>query len=219
MRSPHSTSSNQGSESLSSSELALNNFMFKQHQYNNRRGTGGRLKVSSADSILAMFKNFATSNAGVNLPSSIIISPSSTPTDTSPQDDLVGDDDSSMSSIHINSPVSFTTPDSPVFYRSSQIEVPVLDALSAHKSPPAQKQNHPPAILLEIPNSGINNMCLSPIREMPTPIPSPALTPIMMPRYPQRMRSPQNIHDEAMSVTFSGDYSGRHVSIKEIILF
>nr|XP_029711963.1 uncharacterized protein LOC109407380 isoform X3 [Aedes albopictus] len=204
IRSPHSTSSNQGSDSLSSSELALHDFGLRGH----RRV---RPKVSSADSILAMFKNFATSSAGINLPSSIVISPSSTPTASSPQDDVAGDDDSSTSSIH--TPVSFSSgaPDSPVFYRQSTIEVPVLDALSAHKTTPSTAtttttQLHPPTILLEIPSNGINNKCLSPIREMPTPIPSPALTPIM-PR-PQRMRSPQNMHEESMSVTFSGDYSG-----------
>uniref|UniRef100_A0A1A9ZHR0 Uncharacterized protein n=1 Tax=Glossina pallidipes TaxID=7398 RepID=A0A1A9ZHR0_GLOPL len=38
----------------------------------------------------------------------------------------------------------------------------------------------PSTILLEIPSSDINNKHLSPIRQMPTPIPSPALTPIMM---------------------------------------
>ncbi|XP_065085313.1 uncharacterized protein LOC135707424 isoform X2 [Ochlerotatus camptorhynchus] len=205
IRSPHSTSSNQGSDSLSSSELALHDFGLRGHH---RRA---RPKVSSADSILAMFKNFATSSAGINLPSSIVISPSSTPTASSPQDDVAGDDDSSTSSIH--TPVSYSSgaPDSPVFYRQSTIEVPVLDALSAHKTTPStttttSTQMHPPTILLEIPSNGINNKCLSPIREMPTPIPSPALTPIM-PR-PQRMRTPQNMHDESMSVTFSGDYSG-----------
>lgn len=205
IRSPHSTSSNQGSDSLSSSELAL-------HDFGLRAQRRARPKVSSADSILAMFKNFATSSAGINLPSSIIISPSSTPTASSPQDDLAGDDDSSTSSIH--TPVSFSSgaPDSPVFYRQSTIEVPVLDALSAHKTTPTTTaaQQHPPTILLEIPSNGINNKCLSPIREMPTPIPSPALTPIM-PR-PPRMRSPQSMHDESMSVTFSGNYSGYNVS-------
>lgn len=166
-----------------------------------------------------MFKNFATSSAGINLPSSIVISPSSTPTASSPQDDVAGDDDSSTSSIH--TPVSFSSgaPDSPVFYRQSTIEVPVLDALSAHKTTPSTAtttttQLHPPTILLEIPSNGINNKCLSPIREMPTPIPSPALTPIM-PR-PQRMRSPQNMHEESMSVTFSGDYSGYNVSLSPV---
>jgi hypothetical protein len=210
MRSPHSTSSNQGSGSLSSSELALNDFGLKA----NRRI---RSKVSSADSILAMFKNFASSNAAINLPSSIILSPSSTPTASSPQDDVAGDDESSTSSIL--TPVSYSSgggvagggSDSPIFYRqsNSQIEVPVLDQISAHKTTPSLL--HPPTILLEIPSSG--NKCLSPIRELPTPMPSPAITPIM-PR-PQRTRTPSPIgrdRDETMSIMFSDDDDRHNVS-------
>ncbi|KAG5683953.1 hypothetical protein PVAND_013208 [Polypedilum vanderplanki] len=199
IRSPHSTSSNQGSDSLSSSELALHDFSFRHHNNSSRKH---RPKVSSADSILAMFRNFASSNAGVNLPASLIISPSSTPTASSPQDDIVGDDESSTSSIP--TPVSFSSnaPDSPVFYRQSTIEVPVLDAISAHKTSPVQNLLHPPTILLEIP--GNINKCLSPIRELPTPMPSPALTPIM-PRPHRIVKSQPVVHDETISVTFSDE--------------
>jgi hypothetical protein len=202
IRSPHSTSSNQGSDSLSSSELALHDFSFHRHH-----GSGSsrkhRPKVSSADSILAMFRNFASSNAGVNLPASLIISPSSTPTASSPQDDIVGDDESSTSSIP--TPVSFSSnaPDSPVFYRQSTIEVPVLDAISAQRSSPAQNHLHPPTILLEIP--GNINKCLSPIREMPTPMPSPALTPVMPRPHHRIMMKSHHVNDETISVTFSDD--------------
>lgn len=195
IRSPHSTSSNQGSDSLSSSELALHDFSLRNNARNHRP------KVSSADSILAMFKNFASSSAAVNLPASLIFSPSSsTPTASSPQDDVAGDDESSTSSIH--TPVSFSSaaPDSPVYYRQSTIEVPVFDAINAHKSTPTQNLLNPPTILLEIP--GNTNKCLSPIREMPTPMPSPCLTPIM-PRPNRHMKS--NNHDEAISVMFSDD--------------
>jgi hypothetical protein len=149
-----------------------------------------------------MFRNFASSNAGVNLPTSLVFSPSSsTPTASSPQDDVAGDDESSTSSVP--TPVSFSSnaPDSPVFYRQSTIEVPVLDALSAHKSQPSQSLLHPPTILLEIP--GNINKCLSPIKELPTPMPSPALTPIM-PR-PHRLQKSSHIHDEAISVTLGDD--------------
>lgn len=195
IRSPHSTSSNQGSDSLSSSELALHDFTLR----NNSRKH--RPKVSSADSILAMFRNFASSSAGVNLPSSLVFSPSSsTPTASSPQDDNAGDDESSTSSVP--TPVSISSAsDSPVFYRQSTIEVPVFDAISAHKTSPTQNHLHPPTILLEIP--GNINKCLSPIREVPTPMPSPALTPIM-PRPHRTMKSSHN-HDEAISVMFSDE--------------
>lgn len=177
IRSPHSTSSNQGSDSLSGSDLTLPDFGGK-----NRRN---RLKVSSADSILAMFRNYTSTTQ------SFIISPTNTPTVSSPQEDLGNEDEDSTSSIHTPHSHSFssTAPDSPVYFRPGTIEVPVLDALSAHKTSAAASHLHPPSILLEIP-SGNNaiNKCLSPIRELPSPMPSPALTPIM-PR-PQRTRSP-----------------------------
>ncbi|XP_017471876.1 PREDICTED: uncharacterized protein LOC108363116 [Rhagoletis zephyria] len=250
IRSPHSTSSNQGSDSLSSSDLALTDFGLRSMQTSaseiggstnhnthlpvgvggmgfsgpssrSRIGTTARPKVSSADSILAMFRNLASSSnatstttasntANITQSASVYVSPSTTPTASSPQDDAPGDDESSTSSMH--TPVSFSSgpPDSPVFYRQTTIEVPVLDVLNAHKSSSTPSSSnsssstnllHPPTILLEIPSNGINNKCLSPIREMPTPIPSPALTPIM-PR-PQRSNSPI-FQDDPLSC---GDYS------------
>ncbi|XP_046801594.1 uncharacterized protein LOC111685989 isoform X3 [Lucilia cuprina] len=238
MRSPHSTSSTHGSDSFSSSDLALTDFGLRSIQTsgsemgsttNNqlsglptgmparcRIGSPARPKVSSADSILAMFRNFANaagnaSNTTTNtMPSttSVFVSPSTTPTVSSPQDDAPGDDESSTSSMH--TPVSFSSgaPDSPVFYRQTTIEVPVLDVLNAHKTSTTSTSSssssnllHPPTILLEIPS--INNKCLSPIREMPTPIPSPALTPIMT--RPQRSNSPIFQEDPSSGGDFSDD--------------
>ncbi|XP_055384716.1 uncharacterized protein LOC129614250 isoform X2 [Condylostylus longicornis] len=186
MKSPHSTSSIQGSESASSiSEIGITNaktsfnFSKNNNSINNRRI---KPKVSSADSILAMFRNLASSSTisgATSLPStSIYMSPSTTPTPSSPQDDALGDDESSTSSLR--APVSFSIgpPDSPVFYRQTTIEVPVLDVISAHKTTSNTSMLHPPAVLLEIPSTGISK-CLSPIRELPTPVPSPALTPVM----------------------------------------
>lgn len=196
IRSPHSTSSNQGSDSLSGSEQTLNDTDIIGGMRYQRRI---KPKVSSADSILAMFRNFASTNVISHIPSSMIISPSTTPSASSPQDDNAGDDESSTSSMH--TPVSFTScaPDSPIsssyhqhqqhMQQSNSIEVPVIDSFSAHKisslssnSSGSNNSNllNPPSILLEIPSN--INKCLSPIRELPTPIPSPALTPIM-PRY------------------------------------
>lgn len=229
IRSPHSTSSNAGSDSLSSSDMALADIGFRNsiasvnhHHHllqtnnllaaatsNNRSRI--KSKVSSADSILAMFRNFA-SNSGT--PTSVFVSPTASPSMSSPQDDAPGDDESSTSSMH--TPISFSSgaPDSPVFYRQTTIEVPVLDALNAHKSSPGSGTSsassstsnllHPPTILLEIPSNGINK-CLSPIRELPTPMPSPALTPIM-PR-PQRSNSPI-FQDDPLSISYhSEDHS------------
>lgn len=135
-----------------------------------------------------MFRNFSSSSAAMNLSSSLRVSPSTTPTASSPQDDVAGDDESSTSSIH--TPVSYSSggPGSPVLHHrtgaQNTIEVPVLDALSAHKATSGISSGnflHPPTILLEIPGS--TSKCLSPIREMPTPLPSPmpspAITPLM----------------------------------------
>lgn len=111
-------------------------------------------------------------------------------------------------SPHRLSPLSLSSHDSnddiSVFYRpnnnNSTIEVPVLDAINAHKYTANNSNsnesmnnsllNPPPMILLEIPSGGggasssgaganFSKKCLSPIHEMPTPTPSPLLTPIM----------------------------------------
>ncbi|XP_075158958.1 uncharacterized protein LOC142232130 [Haematobia irritans] len=258
IRSPHSTPSNHGSDSFSSSDLALTDFGLRSiqtsgsemgstnnHQLSgltmglpprSRIGSPARPKVSSADSILAMFRNFAAANNASNattgtIPSttaSVFVSPSTTPTVSSPQDDAPGDDESSTSSMH--TPVSFSSgpPDSPVFYRQTTIEVPVLDVLNAHKSssPSASTSStssnllHPPTILLEIPSSGINNKCLSPIREMPTPIPSPALTPIMQRGH--RSNSPIFQEDPLSGGDFTDDdekSDGSDTHLSEKLLF
>ncbi|KAG5899365.1 hypothetical protein JTB14_036854 [Gonioctena quinquepunctata] len=202
IRSPNSTSSNQGSDSFTSSDLAIPSALspsISDLLINRRhnRLPNGRQKPASADSILAMFRNFSSSSAAANLPSSLKVSPSTTPTASSPQDDIAGDDESSSSSNH--TPISFSSgaPESPLAQRRGTIEVSVLDPLSAHKSSPSGSSLlHPPTILLEIPST--INKCLSPIREMPTPLPSPmpspALTPIM-----RRSTASSSLDDAEMS--------------------
>ncbi|KAJ8915775.1 hypothetical protein NQ315_004587, partial [Exocentrus adspersus] len=191
IRSPNSTSSNQGSDSITSFDLAIPSALSSSISdllinKRNVRLPNGREKPASADSILAMFRNFSSSSAGANLPSSLKVSPSTTPTSSSPQDDIVDDDESVSSSVH--TPVSFSSglSESSIVQHSlnhGTIEVSVLDPLSAHKSSSGgDNLLHPPTILLEIPST-INSKCLSPIRELPTPLPSPmpspALSPIM----------------------------------------
>lgn len=194
IRSPHSTSSNQGSDSLSSFDMNQDGDL--------RASKRLRPKVSSADSILAMFRNFASTNVLSQMPSPMIISPSSTPSASSPQDDMPGDDESSTSSMY--TPISYTSgpSDSPVFYRQSTIEVPVLDILNGQQSASQNTSSYlnPPTILLELPSS--INKCLSPIREMPTPMPSPALTPVM--NRPQRYTKFANTRN-TNSASFSDD--------------
>lgn len=178
----HSTSSNQGSNSLSSSELALHEISFK----SNRKH---RPKVSSADSILSMFRNFSSPGMGNSYTASFVISPTSTP--SSPVD-IGYEDESSTSSLP--TPVSFSSgaPDSPLMYRQSSIEVPVLEAINSHRTISSQNLLHPPSIMLELP--GNINKCLSPIHELP----SPALSPIFLKRQ-------SRIQDETISVMINDD--------------
>lgn len=213
IRSPNSTSSNQGSDSLSSSELALPSCSGARMNEMLGRKNGklqiNRQKPASADSILQMFRNFSSTSAAANMPSSVRISPSTTPTASTPQDDVAGDDDSTTSSIH--TPVSFSSGllDSPPNIRrqanNSTIEVPVLDVLSAHKSHDAGSNFlHAPTILLEVPT--INNKCLSPIREMPTPLPTPIASPFPSPAMtPILQRSNASSSAEDLGMDFSDD--------------
>lgn len=64
----------------------------------------------------------------------------------------------------------------------------MLDPLSAQKTSNSLQPSsllQPPTILLEVPNK-----CLSPIRELPTPSPSPALSPVMGRHNPMALLSP-----------------------------
>lgn len=59
-------------------------------------------------------------------------------------------------------------------------QLPVVDMLSSQRNNsnnPMNSLQHPPSILLEVPNYRMD--CLSPIHELPTPAPSPSPTPII----------------------------------------
>lgn len=162
-----------------------------------------------------MFRNFASTTVSSQMPSSLVISPTSSPSVSSPQDDHC-DDESSTSSMH--TPCSFTSGpnDSPVFYRQNTIEVPVLDILSSQQSGNGSSANYlnPPSILLEIPSN--INKCLSPIREMPTPMPSPCLTPVM--NRPHRFTRFQNSRSQNISASFSDDDEKITVEHYEVVI-
>lgn len=110
----------------------------------------------SADSLLAMFRNLANQS---NPPS--------------PLDDSFYSDES----LAVDTPVSTSSgpSDSPGY--GVTIEIPVMDALTAQRASHGNLLQ-PPSIHLELPSGGVNK-CLSPIREVPTPMSSPALTPIL----------------------------------------
>lgn len=174
LRSPHSRSSTQSSDSMSSSEAMLPTLQIQTTRY----GSTLRPKVSSADSFLTMFKNLANNQS----PKTLVISPSSSITTTSPHDDHNGDDDSSTSSLH--TPVSFhscppTNAHEPsVYFRQNAFEMPALDLLKTENNQnPTSCYLQPPGGQQDLPSN--INQCLSPIRELPTPMPSPAPTPVM----------------------------------------
>lgn len=77
-RSLHGASSNRGSDSYSGSEITMNELFV------NRRI---KSKYSSADSILTMLRNFTSMNVISQMPSSLMISPSTTPSASSQHDE------------------------------------------------------------------------------------------------------------------------------------
>lgn len=177
-------SHNRGSDSLSSSEIAISGSAFNSLldiPSNIKRPTRVLCKAPknpSADSILDMFRNFSSTSVTARGKGT---SPSTTPTASSPQDELIASDESSVA----ETPISTTSGalDSPLdrMTHGTTIEIPVMDALTAQKTAYASSGGNflqPPSILLEIPSGG-NNKFLSPIHEMPTPMPSPTLTPVM----------------------------------------
>ncbi|XP_026811687.1 uncharacterized protein LOC113552887 isoform X1 [Rhopalosiphum maidis] len=167
---------NQGSDSLSSLEGVLENRnpnTLSLNQYQQQTGQ----KAMSADSILAMFRNFNTAMAMTEM--SNYLSASTTPSCSSLQDEVVGSEDESLMSNTVHSPSGGK--ESPTRYRySNVIQLPVVDMLSSQRNNsnnPLNSLQHPPSILLEVPNYRMD--CLSPIHELPTPAPSPSPTPII----------------------------------------
>ncbi|KAI5717646.1 hypothetical protein M8J77_009092 [Diaphorina citri] len=150
------------------------------------------LAACSADSILAMFRNFSSSlpshnvggGGGVNR-SSALVSATTSPTCTSPQ---ASDDSCTPYSSSSN------LMESPTFGSRKptiSIQVPVMDQKSMNTNPG-------PTILLEVPSS--NKGGLSPIHEVPTP----ALTPVM-----QRHSMNSGMSDNS-DVSLSSGYHPHH---------
>lgn len=82
----------------------------------------GPPKTSSADSILAMFRSFSSTSAmNGGLGSSSMMSPSTTPTASSPQDDIAGSDESSTATPISTSSGQSDSP--PLFTRRHTIQV------------------------------------------------------------------------------------------------
>ena len=156
-------------------------------------------KISSADSLLSMIRNIASSKLSISSPSS-------------PQLSENGD----MASSGFPTPLS--TPDTPNgsflslhhTKAGSQIMVSVL---SPHTSKDSQDQpktdlstsDNQPTITLEVPSFNYGK-CLSPIREMPSPLPTPCPSPLPTPSMQRSDQSGAN-SDCSSSLSFGSSVS------------
>lgn len=81
----------------------------------------------------------------------------------------------------MNTPLSQCASETSVPYSMPSISIDdTMDSTNSYKSSSTTSINstmNTTTILLEVPTN--SNKCLSPIRELPTPVPSPALTPIL----------------------------------------
>ena len=177
----------------SSNNLALKPLSGLQYPQHNK---GGMNKVSSADSLLTMIRNIAANKLSASTPSS-------------PQLSENGD---ALSSGY---PTPLSTPDTPngsflslqanrtgskeKSKQGSQIHVSVLNPLSPKKSQDScedlegkqQSSIEQPTITLEVPTFNYGK-CLSPIKELPTPLPTPCPSPLPTPLFSR--------HDKAASM-------------------
>ena len=171
-----------------------------------RQGKTPLQKNSSADSLLSMIKNLTVSNKSNN---------ASTP--SSPQFSDVGDVSSGF-------PTPLTTPETPVQMSfgsgspsrngksGNQIMVEVHDhpADDSDSSQSATGSGNPAgSMTLEVPGFHYGK-CLSPIKELPSPLPTPSASPL-----PNRP-SPQGSQDELSSSSTSGSSPNSSSSSKRL---
>ena len=156
---------------------------------------GQMSKVSSADSLLTMIRNIAANKMSASTPSSPQLSEtgdalsSGYPTPLSTPDTPHG----SFLSLQAGRAVAREKPK-----QGSQIHVSVLNPLSPKKGqdnddPGGEQESstEPPTITLEVPTFNYGK-CLSPIKELPTPLPTPCPSPLPTPQY--------SCHDKAVSM-------------------
>ena len=210
----HGTS---GSEEIFESSLesieSYNNFQLKPLSLSTQQRTKIN-KISSADSLLSMIRNLAASKLNTSTPSSPQLSEngdilsSGYPTPLSTPDTPSG----SFLSIHHLSGKSGSKEKSKA---GSQIMVSVLSPLNGKKSgeSPDRSQSDcqtvaegPPTITLEVPSFNYGK-CLSPIREMPSPLPTPCPSPL-----PPGLARPEDQDQSGLSECSSSLSFGSSVS-------
>ncbi|XP_042887240.1 uncharacterized protein LOC122263022 isoform X3 [Penaeus japonicus] len=148
-------------------------------------------KISSADSLLAMFRNFGTSGR----PSA------SNP--SSPHGSEVDD-----SSAHPSPSTTPTTPQKSLPQMVKQDTLTVPGALQVQVQCAGGLANSSgPVITLEVPNTD-QYRCLSPITELPTPVPTPVPSPLPTPcRYRPKPRTSSESNDNKDSEDTESEFS------------
>ncbi|XP_069952951.1 uncharacterized protein [Cherax quadricarinatus] len=147
------------------------------------------VKISSADSLLAMIKNFGGSGR-----------PSSNP--SSPHGSEFDD-----SSTHASPSTTPTTPQkTPPQCKQDTLTVPGTLQVQV-QSAGGSTQNSGPVITLEVPNND-QHRCLSPITELPTPVPTPVPSPLPTPcRYRPKPRTSSESNDNKDSEDTESEFS------------
>ncbi|XP_069169023.1 uncharacterized protein [Procambarus clarkii] len=149
------------------------------------------VKISSADSLLAMIKNFGGSGR-----------PSSNP--SSPHGSEFDD-----SSSHPSPSTTPTTPQKALPQKQDTLTVPgalQVQVQSAGGSG-GSTQHSGPVITLEVPTND-QHRCLSPITELPTPVPTPVPSPLPTPcRYRPKPRTSSESNDNKDSEDTESEFS------------
>ncbi|XP_050733493.1 uncharacterized protein LOC127007035 isoform X3 [Eriocheir sinensis] len=148
------------------------------------------VKISSADSLLAMFKSLGGSGRG-----SISNPPS-------PHGSELED-----SSAHASPSTTPTTPQK-ALPQVKQDTLTVPGTLQVQVQGAGGAAQHPgPVITLEVP-AGDQHRCLSPITELPTPVPTPVPSPLPTPsRYRPKMRTSSESNDNKDSEDTESEFS------------
>ena len=224
----HGTS---GSEEIFESSLesieSYNNFQLKPlslpTQHRNKIN-----KISSADSLLSMIRNLASSKLNTSTPSSPQLSEngdilsSGYPTPLSTPDTPSG---SFLSIQHLSTSKNSSKEKSK---SGSQIMVSVLSPLNGKKAGESSDKSQsdsqtvtegPPTITLEVPSFNYGK-CLSPIRELPSPLPTPCPSPLPTPSIPRTStvedQDQSGLSECSSSLSFGSSVS-RSSSLKKLI--
>ena len=169
-------------------------------------------KISSADSLLSMIRNIASSKISISSPSSPQLSDNGDIASSGYPTPLSTPDTPNGSFISLHHPTKDKSK------TGSQIMVSVLNPLNPKKStegqdkPSSDSQSSsegPPTITLEVPSFNYGK-CLSPIREMPSPLPTPCPSPLPTPNMTRQQMTAEDhsvVSDCSSSISYGSSVS------------